>query len=277
MKLFVAFLLTFIAFADASGGRVNRAIRRRMSESRRAGGGRIVGGQAAEAGQFPFQVSIREFIDVPLSHICGGSLVSDTYVLTAGHCCEGAFAFLFHAVAGDTHSLLPEGTEEHRAVKKIIQHEAFDMNSIVNDICLLELSEPFELNEFVNVIELPEQMQPTNASTVCTVTGFGTKSEGNPFLPETLQWVEVPVVGDEECNEAYGSMGATVYDSMICAGVPEGGKDSCQGDSGGPMFDSETGEQLGIVSWGYGCARPGYPGVYTEVAYFIDWMYSHMA
>ncbi|XP_042859474.1 trypsin-1-like [Penaeus japonicus] len=86
----------------------------------------------------------------------------------------------------------------------------------------------------------------------------------------TLMKVTVPIVSDAECRDAYGQN--DVDDSMICAGLPEGGKDSCQGDSGGPLVCSDTGSAYlaGIVSWGYGCARPGYPGVYTEVAYFVD-------
>merc|ERR1712168_991820 len=84
--------------------------------------------------------------------------------------------------------------------------------------------------------------------------------------------VQVPVVSDEECRAAYGE--SQIKDSMICAGLKEGGKDSCQGDSGGPFT---CGNQLtGVVSWGKGCASPGYPGVYTQTSYFIDWLNENM-
>ena len=98
--------------------------------------------------------------------------------------------------------------------------------------------------------------------------------EGGFILPNKLHKVNVPVVSDEECNEAYSGTNP-IQDHMICAGLPEGGKDSCQGDSGGPFTCG--GEHIGVVSWGVGCARPGYPGVYTQTSYFVDWIMETMA
>merc|ERR1712025_1027278 len=88
----------------------------------------------------------------------------------------------------------------------------------------------------------------------------------------TVPTCPAPTSAPSACRDAYGS--SSVYDSMICAGFPQGGKDSCQGDSGGPFM---CGSQLsGIVSWGYGCAEAGYPGVYTQTSYFIDWISNNM-
>ena len=98
---------------------------------------------------------------------------------------------------------------------------------------------------------------------------MGTTTEGGP-CPDVLQKVAVPIVADDECRAAYGE--GDILDSMICAGVEAGGVDSCQGDSGGPMVCDGGSYLCGIVSWGYGCARPGIPGVYTEVSYFVDWV-----
>ena len=87
------------------------------------------------------------------------------------------------------------------------------------------------------------------------------------------------VLTDSLLSRSYSSSGNAIADSMICAGLPEGGKDSCQGDSGGP-FTCGEGEDLsvvGIVSWGIGCARQGYPGVYTETSYFVDWVLETIA
>jgi len=124
-------------------------------------------------------------------------------------------------------------------------------------------------------------MQDTAAGSMVTVTGWGTLNEGGLGLPNVLHKVDVPVVSDEECRASYAAAGVdSVADSMICAGLPEGGKDSCQGDSGGPFFSNESPEArelLGIVSWGIGCGRAGYPGVYTEVSYFVEWITETMA
>merc|ERR1712209_377167 len=106
--------------------------------------------------------------------------------------------------------------------------------------------------------------QEYDAGTSCTVSGWGTTSEGGN-LAHNLMKVEVPVVSDEDCRGSYGQ--SDITDSMICAGFEAGGKDSCQGDSGGPFM---CGSGLdGVVSWGYGCAQPGFPGVYTQTSYFL--------
>lgn len=87
------------------------------------------------------------------------------------------------------------------------------------------------------------------------------------MAPTQLYGVEIPIVDRNECNQDYDGL---IEPDMICAGIPEGGKDSCQGDSGGPVVID--GKLVGIVSWGFGCAEPGYPGVYTNVAYFKNWI-----
>merc|ERR1711976_401133 len=133
------------------------------------------------------------------------------------------------------------------------------------------------MTEWVKPIGLPEKMEETPAGTECIVTGWGATYEGQLFLPDDLQKVSIPVVGDEECDQAYDP-NYDVAESMICAGVlGDGGKDSCQGDSGGPFIDANRTKLLGIVSWGIGCAREEYPGVYTQVSYFVDWLEEKMA
>jgi len=130
----------------------------------------------------------------------------------------------------------------------------------------MKVDPPFVFNDYVKPAAVPNMtFSPTARA---TVAGWGALTEGGSS-PVVLYKVDVPVVTDESCRSSYGS--SSVADSMICAG--EGGKDSCQGDSGGPMMCERDGVNYlcGIVSWGLGCARPGYPGVYTEVSYFDEW------
>jgi trypsin len=82
--------------------------------------------------------------------------------------------------------------------------------------------------------------------------------------------VTVPAVSREDCNAAYSE--GQITDVMFCAGTEQGGLDSCQGDSGGPIFDDATGVQVGVVSWGNGCARPGVPGVYARIGALDDFI-----
>lgn len=259
-------LLSLVAAASASQGQAPLPAHR------------IVGGEEAADGEFPFQVSLRTLNTIGMTHFCGGSVIDESWILTAGHCCAGQSSATMHVTAGGIKLSNFENEEEARKVSKIIGHPHYESATITNDACLLKLAEPLEWTEFVQPIALPAPMQETPAGTMCTVTGWGTLSEGGFGLPNVLHKVSVPVVSDEECDAAYS--GNDVAASMICAGLPEGGKDSCQGDSGGPFFTNESPESrelIGIVSWGYGCARPNYPGVYTQVSYFIDWITETMA
>ena len=176
---------------------------------------------------------------------------------------------IFQIVAGEHNQDVDEGNEQEIVLSKIIQHEDYNGFTVSNDVSVLKLSKPLTFNKYVQAIPLPEPGHA--ASGECIVSGWGTTSEGGS-TPDVLMHVKVPIVSDAECRDAYGQ--SEIEDSMLCAGVPEGGKDSCQGDSGGPLACEDTGSRYlaGVVSWGYGCARPNYPGVYTEVSYFVDWI-----
>lgn len=94
--------------------------------------------------------------------------------------------------------------------------------------------------------------------------------EGGHTPSAVLRKVSIPIVSRAKCQAIYGT--SSITNDMICAAVDEGGKDSCQGDSGGPLIDASNGVLIGVVSWGYQCARAGYPGAYARVGYFVDWI-----
>lgn len=156
-----------------------------------------------------------------------------------------------------------EGTEQPQDVTSIVLHPDYDSGTTSSDISLLKISSALTYDDYVAAIPIPSQGQTFTGNAV--VSGWGTLTEGGD-TPTVLQSVTVPFVTDAQCKADYGA--GNVDDTMICAG--ESGKDSCQGDSGGPL--AANGVLAGIVSWGYGCARPNFPGVYTRVSYFVDWI-----
>lgn len=227
--------------------------------------GRVVGGEDAEHGAHPHQVSVEIFG----SHACGGSLISQSAVLTAAHCC----AYTIEQVVLGDHKLNGnDGTEQRVAISRQVANPDYDDWNLDGDVCVLILAEAADVSsDYITPIALPASMYDDYDGQMLVTSGWGTTSEGGS-IANVLQEVAVPYVSDEECNDAYSSFGGTTP-GMLCAGFPNGGADACQGDSGGPIID-EAGVLAGVVSWGYGCARPGYPGVYAQTSHYIDFIES---
>ncbi|EFA02919.1 serine protease P80 [Tribolium castaneum] len=226
--------------------------------------GRIVGGDDIPIEQVPWQISLQYYG----SHMCGGSVISEKYVITAGHCTEGVTEDDINIRAGT--SIRESGGQEVK-IAKIHHHPKYDGGLIDYDISILELATPLTLSDKISPVKLPEAntVWPDNIDVL--ISGWGTTEEGSGSLPSNLQGVTVQIVSPESCKKAYGADAITTR--MICAGVNGGGKDSCQGDSGGPLVVPNADNTLGgIVSWGAGCARPQYPGVYSNVAALRDFI-----
>ncbi|XP_046402910.1 trypsin-1-like [Ischnura elegans] len=180
--------------------------------------------------------------------------------VTAAHCTDGTTAEELSVRAGS--SIVDEGGSIHQ-VTKIHQHPGFDIGGLDGDISILEINPPFVFRPGVQPIALPDSDMDVPVGTGADVSGWGTTEEGGD-LPEHLRHAVVTIVDQKMCNKAYGS----ITNNMICAAAPK--RDSCQGDSGGPLV--VNGKLVGIVSFGYGCAQPKFPGVYTRVTALRDWI-----
>ncbi|MFI8254766.1 S1 family peptidase [Streptomyces filamentosus] len=212
----------------------------------------VVGGTRAAQGEFPWMVR--------LSMGCGGSLISPQVVLTAAHCVSGSGNNTSITATAGVVDLQSSSAIKVRSTKVL---QAPGYNGKGKDWALIKLASP--------ITSLPTlKIADTTAynSGTFTVAGWGAAREGGAQQRYLLK-ADVPFVSDASCQSAYGS--DLVPSEEICAGYSQGGVDTCQGDSGGPMFRKDNAGawiQVGIVSWGEGCARAGYPGVYTEVSTF---------
>ncbi|XP_023317016.1 plasma kallikrein [Trichogramma pretiosum] len=235
---------------------------------------RIVGGDEAGFGSFPWQAYIRIG-----SSRCGGTLVNRFHVVTAGHCVAKASARQVQVTLGDY--VVNSATEALPAytfgVKEIRVHPYFKFTPQADrfDVAVLKLDRPVHYMPHISPICLPEKNEDFLGQ-YGWAAGWGALQAGSRLRPKTLQAVDVPVIDNRVCERWHRSNGINViiYDEMMCAGYRGGGKDSCQGDSGGPLMLEKTGKWylIGIVSAGYSCAQPGQPGIYHRVAKTVDWI-----
>ncbi|XP_012250657.2 trypsin-1-like [Athalia rosae] len=227
---------------------------------------RIVGGRPTGPNKYPW---LARLVYDGQFH-CGASLLTNDYCLTAAHCVRNLKKSKMRVVLGDyDQHVTTDGIAIMRAVSAIIRHRNFDTNSYNHDVALLKLRRPVKFSKTIRPICLP-QSGSDPAGKQGTVVGWGRTSEGGT-LPSQANEVQVPILSLTQCRQMKYRANR-ITNNMLCAG--RGSQDSCQGDSGGPLLvqNGEKFEIVGIVSWGVGCGRPGYPGVYTRVARYLNWI-----
>ncbi|XP_061518491.1 transmembrane protease serine 9 [Anopheles gambiae] len=233
---------------------------------------RIVGGHNADPNEWPWIAGLfnngRQF--------CGGSLIDSIHILTAAHCVAHMSSYDVARLSvklGD-HNIRSNTEVQHveRRVKRLVRHRGFDSRTLYNDVAVLTMDQAVPFTKQVRPICLPAaDSTRAYSGLTATVIGWGSLRENGP-QPAILQEVNLPIWTNNECRIKYGPAApGGIIDTMLCAG--QAAKDSCSGDSGGPlMVNDGKWTQVGVVSWGIGCGKGQYPGVYTRVTAFLPWI-----
>ncbi|RWS29267.1 secreted salivary gland peptide-like protein [Leptotrombidium deliense] len=202
---------------------------------------------------------------------CGGALVTDRFIITAAHCVRGQKEtdITVRLGAYEFENEERKMTNDYK-VERIFIHPNYNKTSQQNDIAILKLASKVPFNDDIHPICLPSENNKY-VGKMATVVGWGATEYGGPSA-KRLQEVTLPIWTNQECITAYKDR---IKSTNICAADRKGGKDSCQGDSGGPLMFLGSNERyvlVGVVSWGIRCGDRGFPGVYTRITEFMDWI-----
>lgn len=262
-------------------------------------GSRVIGGEAARSGEIPWQVGVAHgpegARDIFQQIQCGGTLITPQWIVSAAHCFgdytdDGTHFDIplpqnLYIVAGINDLRLADAAVI-RNVARLIIHPDYDPHTTGydNDIALLFVEEPVTCPAClpIDLVTPANERNVASPATMGLISGWGSIGErqlGSEFFdlyPFLLQKALVPILDNASCITDMQYMDGEITDNMFCAGYQGGGRDTCQGDSGGPLAvlsSDGTGYLLaGVTSWGEGCAKPYYPGVYTRVSHFSDWI-----
>ncbi|XP_042873165.1 transmembrane protease serine 9-like [Penaeus japonicus] len=233
-------------------------------------GFRVSGGEPASKHSYPWIALLFN----GRKAFCGGSLIDRTHILTAAHCVAhmSQFDIANLRVRLGAHNIVTmESTAQDFKVTRVVRHKDYNSMKLYNDVAMLTLERPAVYTPQVRPVCL-DQSQRRYDGDMVLVAGWGSMYEGGP-QSQTLYQVRLRVWSNKDCARKYGRAApGGIVDSYLCAG--QDGKDSCQGDSGGPLVKYVDGvwTQVGLVSWGIGCGKGHYPGVYSRISSFLPWI-----
>ncbi|XP_054553598.1 chymotrypsinogen B-like [Talpa occidentalis] len=224
---------------------------------------RIVNGKTAVPGSWPWQVSLLDSIGF---HYCGGSLINESWVVTAAHCKVRTF---HNVVAGviDRRSKTKKNMQVLR-IAQVFDHPNFNVTTASNDIALVKLATPARFSSVVSPVCLPSAQDNFTAGSLCVTTGWG-RTHYQGAGPMKLHQATMPLLSNAECMRSWGS---DIIDSMVCAA---GNRITvCKGDSGGPLVCQKDGawNLVGVVSWASDTCFISVPTVCTRVTEFMPWI-----
>ncbi|XP_031708467.1 chymotrypsin-like protease CTRL-1 [Anarrhichthys ocellatus] len=228
-----------------------------------SGYNKIVNGQNAVSGSWPWQVSLQ---DGSGFHFCGGSLINQYWVVTAAHCRVSSRSH--HVILGEHDRQSNSEQIQVKSISRAITHPYYNAQNFNNDITLLKLSSPVQMSSRVSPVCLASSSINIPYGTTCVTTGWG--RTGQTSSPRYLQQTALPLLTPDQCKQYWGYN--RISDAMICAGAS--GVSSCQGDSGGPLVCENSGawSLVGIVSWGTSNCNVRTPAVYARVSYLRSWI-----
>lgn len=237
---------------------------------------RITNGERAQPKQFPYQVGLELHMKDGGESWCGGTLLSDRWVLTAAHCTDLITHVVVYLGATDIENENEEGQQRVLVSKKnIIVHKGWSWDTLRNDISLIKLPVKMKLNEYIQPVTLPKMSDNYDNYLGKTVvaSGWGRESDHSFNVARYLQYVEVPILDNEKCSLEFDR----VVDTMICIDTT-GHKSVCNGDSGGPLVyrDGDVNYLVGSTSFGSGMGcELDFPAVFTRTTSYLDWIEMH--